>query len=103
MATIQDSPPQRLADQSPAPKIATYDPLRFCIFTTVALLAWLLGPLAVLGFSGLGFWAYASARRKGLLRSKCLLRDTRLTMAYLGAAFLIAGWFTAGNIMNLLP
>ncbi len=85
MATVQES----------APRIVTYDPLRFCIFTTVALLAWVFGPLAVLAFSGLGFWAYARARRQGLLRSKCLLRDTRLTMAYLGLAFLVAAWFVA--------
>lgn len=93
MATIQELPP----------RTATYDPLRFCIFTTVALLAWLLGPLAVLMFSGLGFWAYARAWRQGLLRSKCLLRDTRLTIAYLGLAFLVAAWFVASNLIHLLP
>jgi hypothetical protein len=103
MATTQEPITQKLSDDSPVPRPATYDPLRFCIFTTVALLAWMLGPLAVLAFSGLGFWAYASARRRGLLRSKCLLRDTRLTMAYLGVAFLLAGVFAGRNLMNLLP
>jgi hypothetical protein len=60
------------------------DPLRLCVFTTVALLGWLLGPWAVLVFATLAFTAYAKARRGGLLRSKCLLRDTRLVLAWLG-------------------
>lgn len=59
-------------------------PLRLCVFTTVALLGWLLGPWAVLAFATLAFTAYLKARRAGLLRSKCLLRDTRLVLAWLG-------------------
>ena len=61
-----------------------YDPLRLCVYATVALLAWLLGPWAVLVFAGLGFAGYVRARRAGLKRSKCVLRDTRLVLAYLG-------------------
>ncbi len=74
--------PQRVpsADGPAAP----YDPLRLCIFATVALLGWLLGPVAVIVFGALGFVGYAKARRAGLLRSKCLLGDTRLVLAYLG-------------------
>lgn len=53
-----------------------YDPLRLCIYATVALLAWLLGPWAVAGFAALGLAGYIRARRGGLLRSKCALRDT---------------------------
>jgi hypothetical protein len=60
-----------------------YDPLRLCVYATVALLAWLLGPLAVVGFAGLGFAGYWRARRAGLTRSKCVLRDTRLVLTYL--------------------
>jgi hypothetical protein len=63
---------------------APYDPLRLCVYATVALLAWLLGPLAVTGFAALGFAGYLRARRQGLTRSKCVLRDTRLVLAYLG-------------------
>jgi hypothetical protein len=61
-----------------------YDPLRLCVYATVALLAWLLGPWAVAGFAVLGFAGYWRARRAGLTRSRCLLRDTRLVLAYLG-------------------
>jgi hypothetical protein len=61
----------------------TYDPLRLCVYATVALLAWLLGPWAVAAFAGLGLVGYVRARRAGLLRSKCVLRDTRLVIGYL--------------------
>ncbi|GAA4934350.1 hypothetical protein HD597_010125 [Nonomuraea thailandensis] len=67
-----------------------YDPLRLCVYATVALLAWLLGPWAVLGFAALGFAGYWKARRAGLSRSKCFLRDTRLVLAYLGLIGLVA-------------
>jgi hypothetical protein len=62
---------------------APYDPLRLCIFATVALLAWLLGPVALGFFAVLGAVGYLRARRAGLLRSRCKLGDTRLVIAYL--------------------
>jgi hypothetical protein len=74
--------------QTPAKQ--PYDPLRLCVYATVALLAWLLGPWAVLGFAALGFAGYWKARRAGLTRSKCFLRDTRLVLAYLGLIGLVA-------------
>jgi hypothetical protein len=67
-----------------------YDPLRLCVYATIALLAWLLGPLAVLFFAGLGFAGYWRARRAGLTRSKCVLRDTRLVLGYLALLALLA-------------
>jgi hypothetical protein len=74
-----------------------YDPLRLCVYATVALLAWVLGPLAVLGFAVLGFLGYWRARRSGLTRSNCVLRDTRLVLGYLGLLALAGaagvGWY----------
>lgn len=81
----------------------TYDPIRFCIFTTIALIAWAFGPpLAVTLMSGLGLWAYANAWRQGLRESKCFLRDPRLIMGYLGSAFVLGLIFTVRGIIQLL-
>ena len=76
-------PPVTTTAPEPATK-EPYDPLRLCIFATVALLGWLLGPFALMFFAGLGFLGYLKARRAGLSRSKCVLRDTRLVLGYLG-------------------
>lgn len=65
-----------------------FDPLRLCIFATVALLGWVLGPLALTAFAAIGFAGYVKARRAGLLTSRCLLGDTRLVLAYLGVLVL---------------
>jgi hypothetical protein len=54
-----------------------------CVFATVALLGWVLGPVALLGFAVLAIVGYARARRGGLLRSRCKLGDTRLVLLYL--------------------
>jgi hypothetical protein len=77
-----------------------YDPLRLCVYATVALIAWLLGPWAVFGFAVLGFVGYLRARRAGLARSRCLLRDTRLVLAYLALIALVAA---AAVVSRLLP
>jgi hypothetical protein len=67
---------------------AIFDPLRYCIFTTLALLAWIAGPaIVVAGTSAVGVAAYWRARRAGLTRSRCVLGDTRLVIAYLAMAF----------------
>ncbi len=88
------------APRTPAPPAAgpgeeataeVYDPLRLCIFATIALLGWAAGPFALLLFAGLGFAGYARARRAGLTRSKCFLRDTRLVLAYLGVLVVAGG------------
>jgi hypothetical protein len=86
------------SDVTAAPDEATapYDPLRLCIFATVALLGWLLGPVALLGFAVLGLVGYTRAFRAGLTRSKCFLRDTRLVIGYLG---LLAVLGLVGSVM----
>jgi uncharacterized membrane protein YczE len=72
---------------SPAPSVS-FDPIRFCVYTTVALLAWLVSPpVMVMAMSGLGLWAYSRAVRAGLTRSKCVLRNPKLVLLYLGTVF----------------
>ena len=80
-------------------RTGTYDPVRLCVYATVALLAWLLGPVAVVGFAALGFAGYWRARRAGLERSTCVLRDTRLVLAYLG---LLALAGTVGAVLTTM-
>lgn len=64
---------------------APYDPLRLCIFATIALLGWVAGPAALTMFAAIGFAGYWKARRNGLKKSNCYLQDTRLVLTYLGA------------------
>lgn len=82
---------------APPSPTKTPDPLRLCVYATIALLAWILGPVAVLVFAALGFAAYWRARRRGLTRSDCLLRDTRLVLTYLGV-LILAALFGIGKI-----
>jgi hypothetical protein len=70
-------------DDSVGDPPAPFDPLRLCVYATVALIACVLGPIALLGFSGLAIAGYAKARRAGLLRSRCKIGDTRLVLVYL--------------------
>jgi hypothetical protein len=79
----------------------TFDPLRYCIFTTIALIAWAVGPpVAVALMSALGIAAYWSAWRAGLRTSKCVLRDVRLVLAYLTLAFLAAAAVVVRGLLN---
>lgn len=79
-------PPTESTPSSPG----VFDPLRLCVYATIALLAWIFGPAAVLAFAAIGFAGYWRARRRGLTRSKCVLRDTRLVLGYLGVVALAA-------------
>ncbi|WP_308288724.1 hypothetical protein [Microbacterium resistens] len=69
---------------------APFDPLRLCVFTTIAVIACVLGPIAVLVFAVVAILGYARARRGGLLRSRCKLGDTRLVLAYLSVVAVAA-------------
>lgn len=97
-APTSDRPTQRTDDAPRAP----YDPLRLCVYATIALIAWLLGPWAVAGFAALGLAGYWRARRAGLTRSRCFLRDTRLVLGYL-ALLALAGLVGIGlNVSDWL-
>ncbi|KAA9379362.1 NAD(P)(+) transhydrogenase (Re/Si-specific) subunit beta [Microbispora cellulosiformans] len=74
--------------------------MKLCVYATVALLAWLFGAWAVLAFAVLGVAGYWRARRAGLTKSKCYLRDTRLVLAYLGLIALAAA---AALVLPHLP
>ncbi len=87
------------AAAEPDAKNRPYDPLQLCVFATIALLGWVLGPVALVVFAVLGFVGYWKARRAGLSTSKCLLRDTRLVLGYL-AVLAVAGG--AGVVVWLL-
>lgn len=88
------SPPPAPPTFAPTPTQPTpvADPLRLCIFATVALLGWLAGPVALLWFASLGLVGYARARRAGLTRSACLLGDTRVVLGYLAVLVAAAIW-----------
>ena len=72
----------------PAPE--PYDPLRLCVFTTVALITCVFGPISLAVFAGIAIAGYAKARRAGLLQSRCKLGDTRLVLVYLSALAVLA-------------
>lgn len=78
-------------EEQPADK-APYDPLRLCIYATIALLGWLAGPVALVVFASVGFAGYWKARRVGLKRSRCFLRDTRLVLAYFAVLIAAGAW-----------
>ena len=81
---------------------ARADPLRWCVVTTVALLAWLVGPAPVVAvMAALGLVAYARAVRGGLASTRCVLKHPRLVLLYLGAACVagIVGSVLAGARM----
>lgn len=107
MSAPRPSPPPPPSPPSfsapPTPLSPPFDPIRFCVFTTVALLAWLLGPpVIVMAMSTLGLWAYARAVRAGLTRTRCVLRRPRLVLLYLGAAFLAGATALGLRVAHLL-
>jgi hypothetical protein len=79
-------------DPATDPQAPPFDPLRLCIFATIALLGWAAGPVTLAVFAAVGFAGYWKARRRGLTRSNCFLRDTRLVLAYLGILFAAGLW-----------
>ncbi len=53
MSTLEPIPGRPIpgSPENPPEGASAFDPLKLCIFTTVALLAWILGPFAVLAFA----------------------------------------------------
>ncbi|CAB4852641.1 unannotated protein [freshwater metagenome] len=84
------------------PSEGSFDPLRLCIFATIALIAWLLGPFALLGFALLGFAGYWRAHRAGLTQSRCYLRDVRLVLIYLAALSAVGVVFAVREVVGWL-
>jgi len=73
------------------PQTVPFDPMRLCVYTSIALLAWIVSPpVMIMAMSALGIVGYVRAVRAGLTRSKCVLREPRLVLVYLGSAF-VAG------------
>ena len=78
------------------------DPLPLCVYTTVALLAWIFTPaLAAAIFGAVAFHAYWRSWRAGLRRSDCLLRDPRLVMLYLGLVSAAGVVWTVLRVLQL--
>lgn len=73
---------------------APYDPLRLCVYATIALIGWLAGPVALVVFAVVGAVGYGKAWRAGLRRSRCVLRDTRLVLAYFAVLVAAGVWGT---------
>jgi hypothetical protein len=96
----------RLANPERAEPGPAFDPLRLCVAATVALLGWLLGPVALTVFAAIGFAGYLKARRAGLLTSRCKLGDTRLVLAYLGLLTVVGAVgssLVAHNLIERIP
>lgn len=81
---MREGPPAAFTRRPTTEEERKIDPIRFCVATTVAAIAWLITPpLAVTLFALLGIRAYWKAYRNGMLRSRCILGDTRLVLVYL--------------------
>jgi hypothetical protein len=79
------------------------EPLRLCIYTTIALLAFVLSPPVVLVWmAGLGVWGYVAVWRSGVRSSRCWLRDVRLVLVYLGLSLALGLVLTAREIASAI-
>lgn len=78
-----------------------YDPLRLCVYTTIALISWLITPpLTMAIFGTIGVLGYVRARRRGLVASRCFLGDTRLVIAYLAILAVVGAGLTVMNLVS---
>ncbi len=86
---------------NPQSQPVPFDPLRLCVYTTIALLAWIVSPpVMMMAMSAIGFVAYSRAIRAGLERSKCVLRAPRLVLVYLASVFALGAAAVVLRIMR---
>jgi hypothetical protein len=92
------------AAEPPAPApVAVKDPLPYCIYATICLIAWVASPpLAIAFFAGLGLRKYWRAWRAGLRESDCLLGDPRRVMAYLATLMLAGVGYTIYTLWRMM-
>jgi len=82
-------PPAALMSAGPTAAALRSPPA--CTVTAVLLLAWVLEPAPLVALvSGVGLIAHLRDVRRAHLEGGCVLRDRRLLLLYLGAAF-VAG------------
>jgi hypothetical protein len=99
----QDALAVEAARPRPLAPPAIPDPLHLCVYTTVALLAWIVTPALVAAlFGAAGCHAYWRSWRAGLRRSDCLLRDPRLVMLHRALVSLAGVAFTVLRVLRLL-
>lgn len=100
--TARTAVAERAAESPPGP-LAVADPLPYCIYATVALLAWIASPpLVVAFFAAVGVRRYWRAWRAGLDKTKCALGDPRRVIAYLSALFLAGAGTTLWRVAHAL-
>lgn len=94
----------RAAMGAPEGRARVKDPLPYCIYATVSLIAWVASPpLAVAFFAGLALRKYWRAWRAGLSKSDCLLGDPRRVMAYLATLMVAGVGVAAWRLFAMLP
>lgn len=94
----------RSANPPPLPPPARVkDPLPYCIYTTICLIAWVFSPaLAITFFAGLALRKYWRAWQAGLSKSDCLLGDPRRVMLYLATLMLAGAGYTIYAIWHMM-
>jgi hypothetical protein len=93
----------RAAQGAPEGRAVVKDPLPYCIYTTVCLIAWVVSPpLAITFFAGLGLRKYWRAWRAGLRDTNCLLGNPQRAMAYLGVLMVAGAGATVWNLVALV-
>jgi hypothetical protein len=93
----------RAAQGAPEGRATVKDPLPYCIYTTVSLIAWVVSPpLALAFFAGLALRKYWRAWQAGLSKSDCLLGDPRRVMAYLGVLMVAGAGATLWQLVGVV-